>query len=166
MPARATPITRRALVTGSLAGAALLATGCDPVGDLLGGDDDPGVSGAVTPTAPAVDADSDLVAEVATAVASVAALATATGTSYPPLAATTTRLARLHAAHLAELGGAEAAAPPAVAGNRATALQGLEQAETRLQDRLVQAAGTAESGALALLLASMAAAVAQQRVAL
>ncbi len=62
MPARATPIPRRVLVTGSLAGAALLAAGCDPVDDLLGGEDDPGVSGAVTPTAPAVDADSDLVA--------------------------------------------------------------------------------------------------------
>ena len=166
MPARATSLTRRGLLGGALAGVALAATGCDAVDGLLDRDDDPRVSGAVTPTAPAVDADSDLVTEVVTAVAAVAALATATGTTHPGLAATTARLEALHAAHLAELGGTDPAPAPTVAGTRPAALTALEQAETRLQDRLVQAAGEARSGALAQVLASMAAGVAQQRVAL
>jgi len=153
-------------MAGGLAGTAVALVGCDAVDDLLGGDDDPGVSGAVTPTAPAVDADSDLVATVLEAVTATGALATAVGTTVPALAGVATRLARLHEVHATELGGAEAADAPAVPASRAAALRRLVQAETRLQDRLVTAAGEAESGALAQVLASMAAAVAQQRAVL
>ena len=153
-------------MTGGLAGTALALVGCDAVDDLLDGDDSPGVSGAVTPTAPAVDADSDLVATVLDAVTATGALATAVGTTVPALAGIATRLARLHEAHATELGGAEPADTPAVPPGRAAALRRLVQAETRLQDRLVAAAEEAESGALAQVLASMAAAVAQQRAVL
>lgn len=166
MPARPIPISRRALVTGAVAGSALALTGCDSVADLLEGDDEPGVSGAVTPTAPAVDADSDLVAGVLDAVAAAAALATAVGTTVPALAPVATRFARLHAAHVEELGGTEPADSPVVPSARPAALRRLARTERRLQDRLVQAAGEAESGALAQVLAAMAAAVAQLRVGL
>lgn len=166
MPARPTPISRRALLAGGIAGSGLALTGCDAVGGLLDGDDGPGVSGAVTPTAPAVDADSDLVATVLDEVTAAAALATAVGTTIPALASVGTRLARLHEAHASELGGAEQADAPVVPKGRAAALRQLARAEARLQDRLVEAAGTAGSGALAQVLASMAAAVAQQRAVL
>ncbi|KRB76054.1 hypothetical protein ASE01_13540 [Nocardioides sp. Root190] len=157
------PLSRRGLVAGGLAGTAALLGGCDAVGDLLDGDDEPGVSGAVTPTAPAVDADSALVSEVTQAIAATSALATATGTTVAALARIGTHLARIHDAHLVELGGADPAQAPVVPTDRATALKGLVLAEQRLQDRLVLAAGAARSGALAQVLASMAAAVAQQR---
>lgn len=153
-------------MTGGLAGAALALAGCDAVDDLLDGDDAPGVSGAVSPTAPAVDADSDLVATVLDEVTATGALATAVGTTVPALAGAATRLARLHEAHATELGGADPADAPVVPTARAAALQSLARAEARLQDRLVEAAGRAESGALAQVLASMAAAVAQQRAVL
>lgn len=153
-------------MTGGLAGAALALAGCDAVDDLLDGDDGPGVSGAVSPTAPAVDADSDLVATVLDEVTATGALATAVGTTVPALAGAATRLARLHEAHATELGGADPADAPVVPTARAAALQSLTRAEARLQDRLVEAAGRAESGALAQVLASMAAAVAQQRAVL
>lgn len=153
-------------MAGGLAGSALALTGCDAVGDLLDGDDDPGVSGAVTPTAPAVDADSDLVAAVLEAVAAAAATATAVGTTVPALAGVATRLARLHEAHATELGGADQADAPAVPKGRAAALRLLARTEAGLQERLVKAAGEAGSGALAQVFASMAAAVAQQRAVL
>lgn len=153
-------------MTGGLAGAALALAGCDALDDLLDGDDGPGVSGAVSPTAPAVDADSDLVATVLDEVTATGALATAVGTTVPALAGAATRLARLHEAHATELGGADPADVPVVPTARAAALQSLARAEARLQDRLVEAAGRAESGALAQVLASMAAAVAQQRAVL
>lgn len=153
-------------MTGGLAGTALALVGCDAVDGLLESDDGPGVSGAVSPTAPAVDADSDLVARVLDAVTAAAALATAVGTTVPALAGVATRLARLHEAHANELGGADPADAPAVPAGRAAALRRLAEAEARLQDRLVTAAGEAESGALAQVLASMAAAVAQQRAVL
>lgn len=172
MPAAPFPLSRRALVTGGLAGAALALAGCDAIGDVLDGDDGPGVSGAVTPTAPPADADSDLVASVLTALEAAGALATAVGTTVPGLAALATPFARLHDAHLAELGGSGSAsgsasgAAPVVPGGKGAALRRLAQSEARLQDRLVQAAGRAESGALAQVLAAMAAAVAQQRTVL
>lgn len=166
MPRLPPSVTRRTLVTGGLAGTALGLVGCDAVDDLLGGDDDPGVSGEVTPTAPAVDGDSALVREIAAAIAAVSALAVATGESVPALARVGTHLARLHDAHLERLGGAETPDPPAVPTARRAALARLLQSEARLQDRLVAAAGEAGSGGLAQVLASMAAAVAQQRAVL
>lgn len=165
MPDRVSHLSRRAFVAFGLGGAALTLTGCDALDSVLG-DGDPVSPGAVTPTAPAADADSTLVEEVATAIAAAGALAAATGTTIAPLARIGTRLSRLHASHASELGRTDAAAPPAVTGSRDVALRALLASEAALQERLVAAALSAESGALAQVFASMAAALAQQKAVL
>lgn len=165
MPDRVSHLSRRAFVAFGLGGAALTLSGCDALDSVIG-DDDPVSPGAVTPTAPAADADSTLVDEVATAIAEAGALAAATGTTIAPLARIGDRLARIHTSHASELGRTEAAAPPVVTGPKAAALRTLLANEAALQKRLVAAAQTAESGALAQVFASMAAALAQQRVVL
>jgi hypothetical protein len=163
---RPTPLSRRGVLAGGVGALAVLATGCDAVDDVLGGDEPSGAPGAVTPTAPAADADSALVEETAAAIAETGALAAAVGAAVPGLAQVGRRLSRLHEAHATELGwsGAAAARPPRTGG--AAALRRLLGAESRLQDQLAAAALKAESGALAQVLASMAAAVAQQRTVL
>lgn len=172
MPASLPPVSRRLVVAGGLGGAALALSGCDALDDVLGRNDDPGVSGAasgtVTPTAPAADADSTLVDTVVAAISGTSALVAATGTAVPGLAKITASLTRLHTAHATELGGTLSTTPPAtpVTGPRAAALRRLLRAEADLQDRLVAAAGQAHSGALAQLFAAMAAALAQQRAVL
>lgn len=145
---------------------AVLLTGCAAVDELLSDGDDPGVSGAVSPTAPAVDADSGLVDEVVAAIGAALALATATGTAVAALAPAGQQLARVHRAHLAELGGSVPDSTPAVPASRPAALRAMLRSEARLQAGLLDAAGRAHSGALAQVLASMAAAVAQQRAVL
>lgn len=172
MPASPPPVSRRLVVAGGIGGAALALSGCDLLDDVLGGDDDPGVSGTpsgtVTPTAPAADADSTLVEGVVTAISGTSALATATGAAVPGLARATATLTRIHASHAAELGGTitPATPPPAVPAARAAALRRLLRAEADLQGRLVDAAQQAHSGALAQLFAAMAAALAQQQAVL
>jgi hypothetical protein len=160
------------VVAGGLGGLALAVAGCDAVDRLLGESKDSGVSPApgatVSPTAPADDADSALVDKVVAVLSTTAALATQVGTRVPALTRVGARLARLHDAHVRELGGTPASGtrPPKVAAGRRPALSQLLAAEAGLQDQLVAAAQSAQSGALAQLLASMAAAVAQQRAVL
>ncbi|GAA1524477.1 hypothetical protein [Nocardioides humi] len=166
MPDSPASVPRRLVLAGGLGGAALALAGCDLLDDVLGGDDDPGVSGAVTPTAPPADADSTLVEGILEAIAATGALATATGTAFPGLARIGSRLARLHDAHAAELGGTATTDPPQVAAARKPARAALLAAEADLQERLVGAAQQARSGALAQVLAAMAAAIAQQRAVL
>ncbi|TNM45050.1 hypothetical protein FHP29_04320 [Nocardioides albidus] len=166
MPARPTPVSRRLVLTGGIGGAALALTACDAIDDVLGGDSDPGVSGALTPTAPPADADSTLVEDVLAAISSTGALATATAAAVPGLARLGSRLARIHGAHASELGGTVDAEAPTVAPDRAAARAALLAAESDLQDTLVGAARRAHSGALAQVLASMAAALAQQQAVL
>lgn len=172
MPASPAPVSRRLLVAGGIGGVALALSGCDLVDDVLGREDDPGVSGspsgAVTPTAPAKDADSALVEDVITAISATSALVTATAAAVPALAKVTATLTRLHTAHVTELGGTITAAttPPAASGPRPAALRRLLRAEAGLQTRLVEAAQQAQSGALAQLFAAMAAALAQQQAVL
>ncbi|WP_435771964.1 hypothetical protein [Nocardioides sp. SYSU DS0651] len=158
---RPTSLTRRGLLAGGL-GAAVLTGGCDAVGDALGGEE-AGPQGAGTPTAPAADADSRLVEEVGAAVAATGALASATADQVRGLAPIGRRLGRLHEAHAARLGWSGTPEEPPVPRRRAAALRRLLEAERRLEQQLVDAALAAESGALAQVLASMAAAVAQQR---
>ena len=165
MPDRVSHLSRRTFVAFGVGGAALALSGCDALDSVLG-DDDPVPPGAVTPTAPAADTDSTLVDEVTTAIAEAGALAAATGTTIASLARIGSRFARIHTAHASELGRTEAAAPPVVTGPEAVALRALWASETALQDRLVAAAQTAESGALAQVFASMAAALAQQKAVL
>lgn len=138
--------------------------GCDALDEVLG-DEVPAQSGG-SPTAPAVDTDSALVADVAETIAIAAALATATATTVPGLAGPALRFTRLHEAHAAELRSTATAEPPAVPGGRQAARAALLQSEAALQARLVDAAQSAGSGALAQVFASMAASLAQQRAAL
>ena len=161
-----THVSRRGLLVGGLGGLAVLATGCDGVDDVLGGDETPGTTGAVTPTAPSADADSALVQETAPAIAATGALAAAVSAAVPALTRAGRRLSRLHDAHARELGWSGTAQQPSVTGGRAAVLRRLLNAEERLQEQLAAAALEAESGALAQVLASMAAAVAQQRAVL
>lgn len=164
VPDRVRRLPRRTFLALLTGGSAVALAGCDALDQVLGDDgpDEPGVS----PTAPPVDADSTLVGDVARAIAVAAALATATGTAVPALARPALRLTRLHEAHAAELQSTTTADQPAVTGDRSAARAALLQSEADLQDRLVDAARSAGSGALAQLFASMAAGVAQQRAAL
>ncbi|HWJ81316.1 MAG TPA: hypothetical protein VNS55_03675 [Nocardioides sp.] len=122
------------------------------------------VPGATTsgaePTAPSSAADADLVEEVGRAIADAAGRARATAgvAGLRPLARP---FVRLHAAHLDKLGWTGTTSTPDV-GAADGARGALLTAERRLQAKLARAAGDARSGALAQVLASMAAAVAQQ----
>lgn len=81
----------------------------------------------------------------------------------PGLAAELDGFRRLHAAHLAALpGDTEPTARPRVRGGPRPVRAELRQREARLQRALADAAVAAGSGALAALLASMSAAVAQR----
>ena len=151
-------------MAAGVGGAAVVLTACDVL-DGPSGDEGPGVSPDAS--VDAVDADSTLVEEVGEAIASTAALATATGAAYPALTGLGTRLAKVHEVHARGLGRTTPAPAPTIAsGNSALARQQLLAAEQQLQTRLVEAAQQAESGSLAQLIASMAAAVAQQRAVL
>ncbi|PWN03486.1 hypothetical protein DJ010_05035 [Nocardioides silvaticus] len=164
MPSRAPRASRRAvLVSGGLAGAAAIATTLSGCGSA-----DPGAAdsaGAADPTAPAVGADSDLADRVAEHLGETLTLALSTGASFPALRPLTRRLVALHRAHLDEIGRpGDDISGGRVDGGAETARARLLRAEDKLQGRLVRAALEAESGALAQVLASMAAAVAQQRL--
>ena len=136
----------------------LVASGCGSTGadgTARAADDDP--------TAPAVDADSDLVEKVGGQITSALSLAVATGASVPQLRPLARRLSALHRAHLSELSQPDDVEDGEVKGSAETARARLLRAEEKLQQRLVRAAVEAESGALAQLFASMAAAIAQER---
>lgn len=140
--------------------ATLALSGCDVVDGLLGSDDDPGVSGAVTPTAPPADDDSALVEDVLAEISTTGALAVATAAAPGHRAAA--RLARIHRVHATELGGTVASAAPGAVAPADP--QALLTAEATLQQHLVDAARKADSGGLAQVLASMAAALGQALV--
>jgi len=143
------PVTsRRTALGGALAGLVTV-TGCD-------GDPGPVETPRAETTAPPVDADAELVDQVAERIAKAAATVAAARQQSPQLRRSLRPLQRLHAEHLAVLDArAEAAGTHPVARD-------VRAAETTLQRQLTDAAVRAESGALAKLLASMAAAVAQQ----
>jgi hypothetical protein len=160
VPSPAPRASRRAVLgSGAVAGVGLLAvvTGC--------GTDDSRRTGptSVEPSAPAVDADSDLVTRVVAQVTSALALAKATGAAFPALRPLTGPFVALHRAHLDELGKSADGGKRHVGGAADTGRERLLRAETELQGRLVDAALAAESGALAQVFASMAAALAQRR---
>lgn len=154
-PTPATRASRRAVLGGgTAAGAALLATtsaGCGA---------EPSADG---PAGPPVDSDSDLVGAISAQITEAATLALATGTAVPALRPLSRRFSALHTAHLRELGQDDDAPGGKVGGSPATAKARLLRSEERLQQRLVKAALDAESGALAQVFASMAAAIAQER---
>lgn len=165
MPESPSHLTRRALVAGALGGLALAAAGCEAVDEVFGSEDDPGVSGSVTPTAPAADADSALVETTVAAITAAAAVASGTA-RVRGMGGIGGRLARLHVAHAELLGWSGSVDPVRVASSRRSALHRLLGSEEGLQALLLQNARSAESGSLAQTFASMAAAVAQQRAVL
>ena len=69
----------------------------------------------------------------------------------------------MHRSHLGELSRPDDVEDGKVKGSVATARERLLRAEEKLQQQLVRAAVEAESGALAQVFASMAAAIAQER---
>ncbi|TIC88735.1 hypothetical protein E8D34_03450 [Nocardioides sp. GY 10113] len=149
---------RRRLLGSGLAGLGALlfaATGCDAA-------ETPLPNGATTPTAPAVDADSELVATIGQAIADAGAVAGAVARSAPAVRRDARALAALHAAHLDELGWSGDAAPVDPTARPRPERVALVETETALQDDLVAASMAASSGALAQALASMATAVAQR----
>lgn len=85
--------------------------------------------------------------------------------AHRPLAGRLRRLERLHAQHAIELGGLVTVAPGSVAAEKreGRVLARVSASEESLQRRLVRGSIVADSGALALLLAAMAAGVAQER---
>jgi hypothetical protein len=146
-------VRRRTAVAGALGGAAVavLATACDNGDDLVPPESGPSGSTAATSTsAPEQTADELLVDEVLGQL-SAALLRQALGP-----------ILRAHRRHIealeGELPGETAAATPPDA---AAALGAVRGSERQLQASLVDAAGRAESGALARLLASMSASVTQ-----
>lgn len=124
--------------------------------------DDVGGAAADT-TVPAVDADSDLVERVGGQLTGALALAGATASSVPQVRPLARRLTALHRAHLAELSQSDDIEDGTVKGSAETARARLLRSEEKLQQQLVRAALDAESGALAQVFASMAAAIAQER---
>ncbi len=124
--------------------------------------DDPETDpGAVETTAPAVDADSDLVTAVAAVIATAWATAAEAAKAVPAVRPAARSFAALHRAHLDRLG-VDPDRTEAVALDPARAGTQLRGREEQLRDRLVRAAVQAESGALAQVFASMAAAIDQR----
>ena len=145
--------SRRTALGGALAGLVTV-TGCDdgpPPNDPASG----------PTTAPAPDADTELVDRVTTDIVTALGAVLEVRASNRKLRATLRPLARLHGAHLTALDAAEADVPTDASGTDAPGIQRVRVAELRLQRQLTDAAVDAESGALAGLLASMAAAIAQ-----
>ncbi len=163
MPLRPVTVTRRSLV-----GAVLLGTagGCS----LGPADPDdpptytpPGAPDDVVTDAP--DPDAALVDDARAALSAAHRTAQGTARSHPRLAGELTPLARLHRGHVDELGGLlpDAGRPGPRGESDGRARRRVLAVEDDLQQTLVTAAVQADSGALAQLLASMAAAVAQHR---
>lgn len=166
------PLSRRTAVAGALAApVALAACDIDPPRDAAAptGPDGP-------PAADGTD-DVDLLAEVVDGIESTMALAVA-ARARPADADLAARLTALHEAQVAVLGAAapedtdpgtdsdspDASATPAPAPDDAGAAEGtrLVPAERALQRLLARSAATAQSGDLARVLASAAAAIAQE----
>jgi hypothetical protein len=170
---RAAAATRRAALGGAVAALAAVsacdatqptgrtgaASGETPGAPSASASDAPSGTPAATPSA---DPDTALVDRVLTELAEVSALVAA-ATRFAPLRASMRTLAELHAAHRDALDGEPVAGrSPAAFAGPAEALRRVRAREQQTQRRLADWALTAESGALARLLASMSAGVAQQ----
>lgn len=142
-------------------------SGCTPSNAPTGSLPPTAGTGATGRGADAVaDADPDtaLVAQVLDEVSQIHARVQANRRAHRRLTQKLRRLERMHARHARELGGlipVSAAAPAEKRAGKVVARLGA--AEVQLQRRLARASISAESGALALLLAAMAAAIAQER---
>jgi hypothetical protein len=153
---RSVTTTRRTALAVGAGLAGLAAGGC--TSDAPGSPAEPAAT-----SAPPVDADQELVTEVAVRLAAMAVFVDALSRDFPKLRADLRPLRRLHAAHLAAVGGFEDGVPSPAPneGRPVEVTRDLRRSEQQLQRELAAAAVRAESGALAKLLASMSAAVAQ-----
>ena len=148
--------TRRTTIGALLLGLGVVA-GCD----LDPSSGDAGGSPQAT-----VDPDVALVRDVLDEIAAVAGLVSSVGAAHPPLGDPMAALGRLHDAQAAALDaapsdGSATTSPGPTFADPAAALRAVRRREQRLQDRLVDWSVAARSGALARLLASMSAGVAQ-----
>lgn len=161
---------RREVLGGALG--LLVVTACD-VDDLRPPEDEaaptptPSSGPSSTSGAAEPDADTRLAEDAAYEIAVALALVDSVRRSFPRLRVQVQPLARMHRTHLTVLEPpAERSIPaPAAAATRAEALQRVRTAEEALQRTLTAAAVAAQSGALARLLASVSASVAQHTVA-
>jgi hypothetical protein len=142
------PVDRPADTTGAAAGTSS--------GEPSGTSSAPASSAGDDPDAALVDEVLGELAQLSSLVAGAARIA--------PLRASMRALGELHAAHREALGDERGTEPPARRGfpGPAEALRQVRAQEQRAQRRLADSSVAAESGALARLLASMSAAVAQQ----
>ena len=144
----------------------MLAAGCDPGEDLAPPDADPsGSSGTPSPETPQQTPqqtpDQALVDEVLGELA-VALGVLAQARKAPVLRPALTPLVKAHRRHVQVLeGDPTGEVPPGPSPDPAASLRAVRRSERGLQASLVDAAGRAESGALARLLASMSASVTQ-----
>jgi len=158
-PHLAARATRRGVVGGLLLG--VTATGCqlDPPRE------DPADAGPATSdgsSAGADDPDARLVQQAVAALGAALAVASGVARARPPLAHAVAPWRDLHLAHLAALEASDRVRPQRLRGSPADLRTRLRRQEAELQRDLAGAAVAARSGALASLLATMSAAVAQQ----
>lgn len=159
MPDR--PLVRRRTVVTGLA-ATFLAAGCDN-GDEIAPPESSGSpsAGSESPAEPESQ-DEALVEDVVGALFGAIDVLVAARRVAPELRPSMTPILRAHRQHVEVLEGEGAASAPSPGpGDAASALRDVRRSERRLHVTLVDAAGRAESGALARLLASMSASVTQ-----
>lgn len=161
MPVHPALVTSRRAVLGSVTVGLAVAPGL--TGCRLGTGSDPSAPATVD------QHDADLIARVVADVDRVWALVAAVGAGFPALSAPMSALQAVHEAHRQALGAPEAtnaapsaASPSAIPADRTSALALVRAGERRHQQVLVASAVSATNGALARLLASMSAAVAQR----
>lgn len=166
MPDHPTTTTRRTAIVGGLGSLAFVA-GCD-LDDLDPTDDSTRSGGEPEDSEPAQDADAALAEQVLRELQELIELVSAERSTYPHLSRSLTSLIDLHSAHREALGGEPLAALTARQHSQgpAAALTLIRARELRAQRRLADWSVAARSGALARLLASMSAAVAQQLIVL
>jgi hypothetical protein len=161
-------LRRRTAVAGGLGGlaVAVLAGGCDPGEDLAPAQDEPSGRSA-TPSSQASEQtpeetpDEALLTEVVGQLSTALALLLSSRKA-PGLRQQLSPIVRAHRSHLEALDGDLPAEPPAgPPPDAAAALQAVRRSERALQAALADAAGRAESGALARLLASISASATQ-----
>ena len=157
-------VRRRTALTGALGGiaATVLAAGCD-TGEDLGQNDATGSPSASPSVAeePEQTPDEALVDDVLAQLGAAAAVLQA-ARRFKQLRPALAPLLHAHRAHAEVLEGELANDSPATRpASSLAAVAAIREGETQLQAALVDAAGRAESGALAKLLASMSASVTQ-----
>lgn len=167
--------TRRALLAGAVSGAAVLVTGCEALGPSAPGGAGPSPTAPPGVVPPVAGPDRVLLTEVGAATAGLITTLERTAQQRPRLAPRLAPLLRMHRAHQEVLTRAlaiEGAAPPTSPSPPPSpspspvpdvvSLDDVRAREQALHDRLVADAGTASDGAVARLLAVLAAAVSQQ----